>query len=262
MIKKLVLLGLLSIIIIISGCVQLSSFGGEIALIPEEFVIYQDYIDVIGGVSPLSSYVDTGTVEATVISITESDICPGPQQEGETCTIEPYPNDWGTMRIDKIIDYTPFSEKTVQQPVEEPAEGEEPVQGTTPPYQGKDLPEPKMPEYEPLQEGQEVSTHFLLTTRPVKVRYVPMESSEYSQPESGLESAQESEQMVGHSVEPGKKTYKPIPKDGGYFVFTTKVGEYPEVIEKVLTGLEIGDKFRAKIHYDGTLYLEEYEIIS
>jgi hypothetical protein len=52
-----------------------------------------------------------------------------------------------------------------------------------------------------------------------------------------------SEQTVGvsHKSEPGKKIFKPIPKAGIYYVFTTKYG--------------------AEIWYDGSLYVEEYEVI-
>ena len=37
--------------------------------------------------------------------------------------------------------------------------------------------------------------------------------------------------------------------------------EYPKTSQKILPGLEIGSKFRAKIHYAGSLYVDEYELI-
>ena len=223
---------------------------------PEEYLIYKDYIKTIGEKSRIN---DKGIIEATIISITKSEACPYPE---EKCKIEPYPKDIGVVRIDKIIDYTPYSEQTVEQPSEEKSSGEG---KTTPEYEGQELPKPKLLEYETLQEGQDVPTSFLLTTRPVKVVYTSI--SPQGEPEPGPHGGMESdlEEPVSHPLEPGTeplpKTYKPIPKEGEYFVFTTKIIEYPETSMKVLPGLKIGDKFRAEIFYDGSLYVEEYEII-
>ena len=160
-------------------------------------------------------------------------------------------------------------EESPEQPdeqLEQPSSsGEEPSEeGTTPGYRGEDLPKPKLPEYEPLQEGQEVSTHFLLTARPAKVRYTPTPESEPS-PHGPMGSAQSKDivsgQNINHKSEPGEKIFKPIPKDGSYYVFTTKYG-FPEAIEKNLPGLKVGSKFRAEIWYDGSLYVEEYGVIA
>ena len=239
-------------------------------MIPEELVIYLDYLGVIGGKSIIS---DIGTIEATIISITKTEVCPDKIEpfapEPTECSIEPYPKDSGIVRIDKIINYTPYSEQPVEQ-LEQPSPcGEEPSEeGTTPGYRGngyrgEDIPKPKLPEYEPLQEGQEVSTHFLLTARPAKVRYAPIpEPSQRDLMESAQSEDISSEQTVGvgHKSEPGKKVFKPIPNDGNYYVFTTKYG-FPETVEKNLPGLEVGTKFRAEIWYDGSLYVEEYEVI-
>ena len=239
-------------------------------MIPEELVIYWDYLGVIGGKSRIS---DIGTIEATIISITKTEVCPDKIEpfapEPTECSIEPYPKDSGIVRIDKIINYTPYSEQPVEQLEQPSPSGEEPAEeGTTPGYRGngyrgEDLPKPKLPEYEPLQEGQEVSTHFLLTARPAKVRYAPIPESEPS-PHGPMESAQSkdiiSEQNISHKSEPGEKIFKPIPKDGNYYVFTTKYG-FPETVEKNLPGLEVGIKIRAEIYYDGSLYIEEYEVI-
>ena len=278
--QKLISLGLMIILVIgtlfISGCIkEKEEKAGEepaMMMIPEELVIYLDYLGVIGGKSRIS---DIGTIEATVISITKTDVCPDKIEpfapEPTECSIEPYPKDSGIVRIDKIINYTSYSEQPIEQLEQPSPSGEEPSEeGTTPGYKGngykgEDLPKPKLPEYEPLQEGQEVSTHFLLTARPAKVRYAPTPESDPS-PRGLMESAQSedisSEQTVGvdYKSEQGKKIFKPIPKNGNYYVFTTKYG-FPETVEKILPGLKEGDKFRAKINYCGTLYVEEYEII-
>lgn len=280
------------VIILISGCIQKQATEdkGEIAWepkYPEEYIIYQDYLKTIGGVSGIN---DVRIIEGTVISITKSEACPDITDsfapEPKECSIEPYPKDIGIVRIDKIIEYIPYSEQTIEQPVEEPSGAEEPSEGkTTPGYKGVDLPKPKPPEYEAFKIEQEVPTSFLLTTRPVKVRYVSIPP--VGEPEPGPHGAMESEfeqlseehigeepvkhpitprqEPVEHPLVPGEepvpKTYKPIPKEGDYYVFTTKIIEYPETSQKILPGLKKGDKFRAKINYCGTLYVEEYEII-
>jgi hypothetical protein len=270
--------GIVMVVVLSLGCLQKESEEvvpptptidkEEIAIVPEEFTIYQDYIKTIGGEHRIS---DIGTIEATVISITKTVVCPDKMDpfapEPTECSIEPYPKDLGIVRIDKIINYTPHSEQTVEPTIkqlEQQSEGKSSEEGeTTPGYESPEYPpKPKPSErkkYEPLHEGQEVQTFFLLTVRPAKIRYVPINGSK-----GGMESAQlpedETQQTVSHQVEPKEKTFKPIPKDGNYFVFTTKIGNFPEIIEKNLPGLEVGSKFRAEIYYDGSLYVEEYEI--
>jgi len=238
-------------------------------MIPEELVIYYDYLGVIGGKPRIS---DIGTIEATIISITKNEVCPDEIEsvapEPTDCSIEPYPKDTGIVRIDKIINYTPYSEQPVEHLEQSSPSGEEPSEtalgynGNG--YRGEDLPKPKLPEYEPLQEGQEVSTHFLLTAGPAKVRYAPIPEPQPS-PHGPMESAQSkdiiSEQNRSHKSESEEKIFKPIPKDGNYYVFTTKYG-FPETIEKILPGLQVGSKFRAEIWYDGSLYIEEYEVVT
>jgi len=258
-----------------SGCLQKESEGDMLPtpvtdieepammMIPEEFVIYLDYLGVIGSKPGIS---DSGTIEATVRSITKTEVCPDKIEpfapEPTECSSEPYPKDIGIVRIDKLITYTPYSER---EHLEQPGPGGEgpSEEGMTPGYRGEDLPKPKLPEYEPLQEGQEVSTHFLLTARPANVRYAPIPEPEPS-PHGPMESAQSkdilSEQNISHKSEPKERMFKPIPKDGNYYVFTTKYG-FPEALEKNLPGLEVGSKFRAEIWYDGSLYVEEYEVI-
>jgi len=238
----------------------------ELVIIPEEFVIYQDYIEAIGGKPGIR---DIGTIEATVISITKTEVCPDKMDpfapEPTECSIEPYPKDLGIVRVNKIINYIQYSEQTIEPTVEQPGGGESPEEGdTTPRYEGPEYPS-EGKEYKPLQEGQEVSTYFLLTVRPAKVRYAPINESV-----GGMASAQESgntkinseQDIISHAVTPVKKIFKPIPKDGSYYVFTTKIGNFPGIIEKNLPGLEVGSKFRAEIWYDGSLYVEEYEVIA
>jgi len=247
--------------LLISGCVANNSHptGQEISLTPEEVRTYYDYVQAIGGEPSIS---DSATIEATVVSITRSDKCPS--SSGETCDTEPYPNDWATVRVDKIMKYTPYTE-TPTAPVEGKQQSE-PTQ-TTPGYAGKEPPAPKKTGYAPLKEGQEVSAHFILTTRPAKVRYVPeikptggLETGRYLPAAESKEGIRDSQTGTSGPATPGKTIFKPIPKEGGYLIFTTKVGDYPQAIEKTLPGLKEGDRFTAEIRYDGTVYIEEYTI--
>ena len=225
----------------------------EITLIPqypEDFVIFQDYIQVIGGQPRIK---DVGIIEATVISITKSDVCP---YQEEKCSIQPYPKDIGIVRIDKIIDYKSYFEQTSQRQIEQISNISEGGQ-TTPEYRGQDLPQ-KQPTYKSVSVGQEVPTIFILTTGPAQVVYTSIAPTNLSG--DGLESEQTvARQISGSEVPP--KTYKPIPKQGGYYVFTTKIIQYPQTSARTLPGLNVGNKFRAEILYDGTLYVEEYQII-
>jgi hypothetical protein len=229
--------------------------AGELIIYPKEFIAYQNYLDVIGGKHGIA---DTGVIEATVISITRSEICP---YQEEKCRIEPYPNDWGVVRVDKITSYTLYDAQ--QQPpepgVEPPGGAESPGGVTSPGYTGPEQQSEKG-RSEPLQEGQQVQTHFLLTVGPAKVRYVPMTESE------GMEPAQlpdgDAQQTVGQPVQPpGETAFKPISREGDYLVFTTRIGDFQRTTEKILPRLEVGSRFRAEIQYDGTLYVEEYEVI-
>lgn len=276
---EIILAGILVMIVVLSlGCLQKESREavqsmpatdkGVLVMVPEEYIIYQDYIEAIGGKPGIS---DIGTIEATVISITETEVCPDKTdpfaQELTECSIEQYPKDMAMVRVDKIINYTPYAEQTVEPTIEQPSEGGSPEEGeTTSGYEGPGYPSKPKPsdrkEYASLQEGQEVQTLFLLTARPIKIRYLPINESETG---TDIESAQlpedDTQQTVTQQVEPEKKSFRPIPKDGHYFVFTTKIGNFSGIIEKNLPGLEIGSKFRAKMYYDGSLYVEEYEVI-
>ena len=260
---------LIAIIVLIPGClenessssvpsmprdVEFNKSAAELLVYPEEFAIYQDYITTIGGTNKLS---DTGTIEATVISISRTKICP---YQEEICSIDPYPNDFGVVRIDKILNYTSFSEQTAEQISDQSSSQISEENGNTiSGYTGLESQSKPKPEFVQLEEGQEVQTHFLLTTRPVKIRYVPIGKSE-----DGMESLQQSEgnnTTISHISKSETKSFKSIPMDENYFVFTTKIGEFPRIIEKTLPGLEIGSKFRAEINYDGLLNMEEYELI-
>ncbi len=269
--QKIFFLGLVILgIILISGCTQkqptndISRNEAEFTETPKEYIIYQEYLQAIGeGLSATPRFFDNGVIEATVLSITKSNLCPS--ATGETCNIEPYPNDYAVVRIDKIVSYSPYSEKTAIQPVEQTSGAQSEDGSSTPGYTGTEYPKQKIPEIKRLQEGQKVSTHFLITTRPVKIRYVsvkPRNDGLESQ-QSGNVNSKELTQTITHSATRGKKTFEPIPKENEYFVFTTKIIPYPEVSQKTLPGLNVGDKFRANIKYDGTtLVVEEYEIIS
>jgi hypothetical protein len=274
---RMVLASVILIIVLLSlGCVQKEPGEiepptptvdkDELLIMPGEFVIYQDYLETIGGKPGIH---DSGTIEATVISITKTEVCPdkidpsAPEPTG--CSIEPYPKDHGIVRIDKISYYT----RTTEQPIEQPAEPtieqpSSPESTTNSAYVGSDSLAEKPAEekeYAQLQEGQEVSTLFLVTVRPAKIRYVPINESQ-----DGLESTQIPEngahQTVSKEVEPEKKVFKPIPKDKDDYVFTTRIGDFSGIIEKRLPGLEVGSQFRAEIRYDGTLYVEEYELLT
>lgn len=226
---------------------------GELMVYPEGLTTYRMYLDVIGGRPRLA---DAGTIEATVESLQRAEVCP--YQDEVECRIEPYPSDWGVVRIDKIISYTPYAGTDSASGEEEQAQGELPQGETSPQYQGPES-QPAKQGIEPLNEGQAVQALFLLTTRPTKVRYVPAGASE------GIEPMQVTEPGAGdtveHPVEPGEAVFNPIPQEGQYYVFTTRIGDYAAPVETILPGLDIGARFRAKIRYDGILFVEEYELM-
>ncbi len=233
---------------------------------PKEYMLYQDYLQVIGeGQSASPRYFDEGVIEATVLSLRNTDICPSTAIAGEICNIEPYPNDYATVRVDRIINYSIYNEQLISQSVERPigTRGVEDVSSTQG-NRGIDYPKQKNSEFVKLQNGQNVSVHFILTARPVKVGYVSLESKTKN---GGLESQQkasndlDSTQTVRYKSGPGRKFFQPISKEGGYFAFTTKIVSESEVGQRIFPGLKIGDKFRASIKYDGTVMIVgEYEM--
>lgn len=226
--------------------------------LPAEFVIYQDYLDVIDGRAPRP---DTGVIEGTVIEINEGQRCP---YQEEQCSIPPYPSDSGLIRIDKILEYTAY-ENRPPNPVEESDDPQEAEEGVVSSEQnlGQDVAAGRK-ETSALTKGQEVEALFLLTANPVKVRYAPYNAK-------NLNGAEERGQISGGETEtttvqlanqPSEKTYHPIPTDGEMFVFTTQIGDSPNPTEKILSGLREGAKFRAPFKYVGTLLLiEEYELM-
>jgi hypothetical protein len=69
------------------------------------------------------------------------------------------------------------------------------------------------------------------------------------------------DELVERPVEPGAAVFNPIPRQGHYYVFTSRMGDYAAPVEVILPGLGPGARFRAKIRYDGILYVEEYELV-
>ena len=189
---------------------------GELMQYPEAFSTYEMYLDVIGG-RPRLAY--SGTVEATVESLQRAEVCP--YQDEAECRIEPYPSDWGVVRIDGIISYTPDVGTGLAPGEAEQAQSELPQGETSPEYRGPES-QPSKPGIEPLEEGQTVQALFLLTTRPAKVRYVQAGAPDGIEPMEYTESG--SGETVEHPVGPGKTAFNPIPREGQYYVFTPRIG--------------------------------------
>lgn len=260
--KRSLIITLLTIFILTSSaCLENSpkpssdnnnSISDEIAFIPPEFQIYQNYIEIIRG---RQGKYDTAVIEATVVSLNRTEKCP---YDEEICSIQPYPLDTGVVRIDRIIIYIPFDEQKSEQSDEQTSEGRSSGDSnTTSQNIGKGLPEHVQKEYASLKEGQEVNTIFLLTSREVKIKYASIKSSQ-----DGRESAQATDtSVVQQDILEGSVKYRPIPKEGDYFVFTTRIGDFKEPIEKIQPGLEPGSRFKAEIQYDGILYIKEFEKI-
>jgi hypothetical protein len=226
-------------------------------LYPKEYAAYQQYLDVIKGRPGMA---DSAVVEVTVISVAIGEVCP---YQEEPCPIEAYPDDWGTVRVDSIVEYAPLGEPG-NTPVEGQAGGTQ--AGRTPASSAQTSPQYTGTEgqagpakYESLQPGQEVQAHFLLTARPAWVRQVTAtayEGAEVTQPAGGGAG-----QVVAHQAEPGEPTFEPIPREGEAFVFGTIATDARDPGELVLPGLTAGARFRARVLYDGTLYVGEYELI-
>jgi len=235
--------------------------------IPGEYLIYQRYKTKTANYVRGVGY-DEGVIEGTIVSVMKNDICPDATPEGvddeipvSSCSIEPYPQDTGTVRIDRITEYIPYSETPTQS--EEMQQGEGVPDGSgesTSGFLGEGTP-PK--NYNPLTVGEEIFTRLILSARLAKVVYAerinrPVSNSPSSEGEEMPVSSNEDTISSGIIQPP---TFSPIPKDGQYFVFTTQINQ-PKRLEKVLPGLAIGDRFSASFKYDGTLFIEEYSIIS
>jgi hypothetical protein len=219
---------------------------------PKEYAAYQQYLDVIRGRPAMA---DAAVIEATVLSILTGEICP---YQEEPCRIEPYPDDWGTVRVDEIVEYSSLDGQGKNR-VEEQTGGTQTSEGqTSPGYTGTEGQAGPV-KYEPMQSGQEVKTHFLLTVRPARVRHLSATGAE------GMESAQplaaDAGQPVVHQAEPGDTTYEPVLREEGYYLFGTLAAGAQDPGELVLPGLTVGSRFRATVLYDGTLYVQEYELI-
>jgi hypothetical protein len=257
---------IIATMVLVSGCLQQerskagqlepstdvisTSQNGELVQIPVDFQIYQDYIEKLTGKRGIS---ETGTIEVTVLSINRTEICP---YQEENCSIEAYPMDTGLVKIEKIIQYTPVS-RQIEPGVEQTTEVSLENKTIVPGYKGTEYPSKSKNEYLQLKEGQEYQALFLITTRPVKIRYEKINGSE-----NGRESVQipDNNTKISHQSTPSEKTFKSIRKDGDYFVFTTKVGDFPTTIEKTFPGIEVGSRLIAEINFDGSLFIGEYEI--
>jgi hypothetical protein len=259
-------------LVLVTGCIDQKGPGTsvepkdntedqELFSVPEEYIIYQDYLQKIGG-KPDRVY-DQGVIEATVLSISKTDICP---YNEENCSIEPYPKDMGKVKIDKILSYIPYSEiseKTSEQSSSDTVSGDtvSREENTSSGNKGIDYPSKPRQEYTFLKEGSEYQAVLILSSRPAKIRYVPLEEDENPEEPLEMEVTASENTTIYKKVENGNKIFKPIIRENNYFIFTTKIGKYPAIIEKILPGLEIGSKLRADVYYDGTLYIGEYELI-
>lgn len=192
----------------------------ETAAIPTDLTIYQDYLETIGG--KFTTPPQTVTIEGTVISIIKATICPDKSnsltKEAGKCSIEPYPLEAGTVKINKVESQVPVS---------------------------------KNQKYLAFQEGQTIEALFLLTTQPVKVKYLPLSDS--------ISGSNLIEQATSSNTLNQEHKFKPLLKESGLLVFITKMGNYDKPVEKILPGIKAGDTFTATAQYNGTLFIEEYQ---
>lgn len=229
--------------------------GGEdiiINIFPEEYLIFLGYLEAINARPAMA---DFGVIEGTVVSITPGEVCP---YQEEVCPIEPYPNDWGIVRLDRVLSYSSTSSGEIEPIIEQPAEGKAGEGASTSGSQGQDI-IPKEQVLSMLAEGQEVTAQFVLTARPVIIRHVPGGETDFADPAGNLEGG--AEDTIEQPAQPREIAYKQLPKDGGTYIFTSQVGGVEEEVQNNLPGLGAGTRFRADIQYDGILYINEYEII-
>ncbi|MCK9150409.1 hypothetical protein [Methanobacterium alcaliphilum] len=92
-----------------------------------------------------------------------------------------------------------------------------------------------------LEEGREVSVGFTYTARPARI--IRVQSGTW-----------QNNQTVSHSIIPTNITF-----ENGYFVFKIN-GHYNK--EKILPGLKVGSKFKAKVWNTYEFKIAEYEIIN
>ena len=219
---------------------------------PPEYLIFQDYLEIIQG-RP-GKYQEV-YIEAIIISLEPGEVCPYNQEE---CPIEPYPRDFGVIELIRVL-----SDEDILA-----EENSLPQEGISNPSEGQDLTSPgnsgasstaKTKEPANLIEGNSYQALFVLTTKPVIVQYLPItEEDAYQNNESMTENLEDTSEIVLGTME---KEFFSIPTRNGLFFFTTQVGNFPNPVEKMLPGLQIGARFKAHALFDGLLYIEEYELI-
>ncbi|HEU5314689.1 MAG TPA: hypothetical protein VFX49_01160 [Chloroflexota bacterium] len=265
----------------LSTCMSAAGPANERRVIPTDYLAFQDYLSATGARSGMPR--SAARVRASVLTVARTDVCPSPGQgtsgEASPCPVPLYPVDGGVVRIDQVLSAGPAAPAGTAGPAatrvtDQPGAPVSGSSGTVPGSVGQAPPAstPSVRQPAPLQVGMAVETRFLLTARPARVRYVPLPTSQGSdsspapsRPATGpREPRAESIPPTTDSarVAPGqRRTPLPVPMENGQFVFTTRVGSFPQVVEKVLPGLAPGDRFEADVEYDGTLYVEEYERI-
>lgn len=204
---------------------------------------YQQYLAVIGEHGGPSIRV---SLEATVVSLLRSEVCP---YQEENCRIPPYPSDWGTVRVDRVL----WSQKdAAERKDEQAARGRQRErQRSTAPSPGSRDPERSAPP-PTLRADQRVETQFLFTARLAIVRRVPHPLVDNSFEGSGQTAAEARPRL----------TFEPLPKEDGRYLFTVGVTDATEPEENALPGLDSGDRFRATAGYDGVLRVRTYEMLS
>jgi len=222
--------------------------GGEIIdqQLPPEYEAYQAYLDVIHGKPGQST---AYTIEGTILSLLPGEICPYPQ---EICPIEPYPSDWGRVRVDGITSGAASSSAAAAEQPGAKSSGE--GEAASAPYQGQDIQTGKAGG--DLQVGGEYDALFQVTSRPVIVQYLPLPTPGPAVTQAGgvLEGMEQAAPAAGE--------YPALPKEGITYVLTTQVGNFPGPVRKSLPGLQPGDRFRAQVWLsEGILYIAEYEIL-
>lgn len=248
-----------------SNTSKTDSLRPEFIPIPVEYQIFQDYLEVIKAISTTPT--EEINITGQIISVNKEEICPDKRlpsdPENTNCSVPPYPKDTALIKIEKI--------EKVLLPLasaDKPSTSKNTGDAVTVIDQSEAAP-PKT--YNPLSIGQEVSALLILTSSPVKVKYASSPETESAPVETisknSLRAPKNAEIQAapggaevggGRAVDIPKKTYKPLPKEGNYFVFTTKMGPYPDGTEKMLSGLKAGDRFTAQILYNGTIFIEEY----
>ena len=213
----------------------------EIATAPPDLTLFQEYLDVIR--DPSRDSIDF-IIEGTIISVQQTELCP---YQEENCSIPPYPNDWGLVRVDAIM-ADPGTADKVSESVASSSDREEDVR-TTEQNLGVDSSDEIK---SPVEVGQEVQAQFLLTTRPAVARWIPAIPED-----NNREQAESSESAVAPA-----SGFRPIPLEDGRYVFTIGVSSSDQIEEVVLPGLKAGDRFRAAVNYDGIARIMVYELFS